>query len=71
MGVIYLSPAAIWSWTSHLVATIPDYGGRHEHQHDRTAHAQTVSNCNADRFRLDERLERWSISTPTTSFDSL
>ena len=33
--------------------------------------AQTVSNCKAERFRLDERLERWSISTPTTSFDSL
>ena len=32
---------------------------------------QTVSNCRAERFRLDERLERWSISTPTTSFDSL
>ena len=33
--------------------------------------AQTVSTCKAERFRLDERLERWSISTPTTSFDSL
>ena len=30
-----------------------------------------VSNCSAERFRLDERFERWSISTPITSFDSL
>ena len=32
---------------------------------------QTVSNCRTERFRLDERSERRSISTPTTSFDSL
>ena len=32
---------------------------------------QTVSNSRAERFRLDERFERCSISTPTTSFDSL
>ncbi len=35
------------------------------------ANAYTVSNCSAERFRLDERFERWSISTPITSFDSL
>ena len=30
-----------------------------------------VSNCRAERFSLADRFERWSISTPTTSFDSL
>ena len=33
--------------------------------------SHTVSNCSADRLRLEERFERWSISTPTTSFASL
>ena len=35
------------------------------------ANRHTVSNCGADRFRVDERFDRWSISTPTTSFASL
>ena len=32
---------------------------------------QTVSNCRVERFSLEERFERWSNSTPTTSLDSL
>ncbi len=32
---------------------------------------QTVSNCRVERFSLEERFERRSNSTPTTSFDSL
>ena len=32
---------------------------------------QTVSNCRVERLSLEERFERWSNSTPTTSLDSL
>ena len=32
---------------------------------------QTVSNCRVERLSLEARFDRWSNSTPTTSFDSL
>ncbi len=32
---------------------------------------QADSNWSVERVSLEERFERWSISTPTTAFDSL